>query len=739
MKTKLSFLILFYLLSNLFQNPAYSQCQADWQWTKGIKGNGDDYTRAMAVDKWNNIYIAGESKSSKLIIDSLTMTTGNVDYFIKFNSTGKLLWAKKISGANIYGIVTDKYGNVYIAGLFWAGSVTFDQVSLVKTANNNFNTFLVKYSPDGKALWGKKAYITQNGTILMNQGVSIDTASGNVVLSGSFSGDYIKSDNVNIPHNTKTSYSLTHAFFIVYDSTGNTKWGKSIYSNVMNVYGNSIASDINGNIYMGGYFVSDLQADTFHRVGTNESNMYVIKYDSKGIIKWIKNSSKGYVFADYLQVDLLGNIIVCGSMAYPLIKIENYTYAGLSGRAGMIMKVDSNGNIKWIKRIMGSYPSTTMKDGEQYVFSTANDAAGNIYAVGIYRMDSLIIDNHHFSKTGGGASRNPPFYIKLDKDGNFKWLQSVSLTDTSHASASFLNDIESRVVVDKLGQVYVLNSWSYYTYDPGTGKEIIAGHGIIVGKDTIKRTAGGTYDVFVGKIRNEFETTIKGGNVTCHGTNNGSANLHIIGGIAPYTIKWNNSSNQQELKNLSPGWYKVTVSDANNCTVKDSIEIKEPPQLYFSITTKPDSAGQHKGEATANLSGGTPPYTCLWNDASAQRTAKASALGKGSYKLTVTDKNGCISDTTIIISDQTGIDELFGTKVLVYPNPVFDGQLNIDIKQLPNDLTISLYDNIGREIISKVVPSGSNYHDRLSLPAKGVYILKLEMAGKVYSKNVVVQ
>jgi hypothetical protein len=719
----------------LFLNAHYlnAQCKADWEWAKGIKGDNRDETCAMAVDKWDNIFIGGETWSSKLIIDSFTMNTGNVNYFIKYNSNGKLLWAKKIGGANIKGIATDKYGNVYIAGLIYASVGIFDQLNLVKVSGNN-NAFLVKYSQDGKVIWGKKAYISA-GSIEMKQGIAIDTVSGNVIISGDFTGSFIKTDNLEILH-SPTNISNADGFFIVYDSIGTPKWGKTIYSKNGYLSSYSIAVDNKGNIYLGGFYVTNLQVDTIFKIGNNESSMYVIKFDSKGKVKWIKDSSKGYVFADNLQVDIDGNIIICGTMSQSLIKIENYTYSGLDGIIGMIIKVDSSGNIKWIKKIMGSNPG--WRDGRQFIYSTANDAAGNIYAVGTYDKDSLIIDNHHLSKTGGSAWGNGPFYLKLDKDGNFKWNQSVSLTDTSFPSGSFINDNEARVVLDKFGQVYVLNSWSYYTYDTTTGQEITVGQGIIVGKDTIV-TPGGTYDIFVGKIHNDLGTAVRGNNISCHGANNGTAKLYIIGGTPPFNIKWSNSSNQQELKNLSPGLYRVTVTDANSCTFKDSIEITEPSQLYVSVTSRPDSANLHKGEATAIVNGGTAPYTYLWNDASAQKTKKASGLGKGSYKVTVTDKNGCKTDTTITLKDVTGIDELFASKILVYPNPVFDGLLNIQIQQLPQDITLGLYDGIGREIISRKIQAGSSYHDQLSLPNKGIYILKVEMGGKMFSRNVVVQ
>ena len=53
--------------------------------------------------------------------------------------------------------------------------------------------------------------------------------------------------------------------------------------------------------------------------------------------------------------------------------------------------------------------------------------------------------------------------------------------------------------------------------------------------------------------------------VTCPGANNGSINLTIANGIAPYNIKWSNNATTEDLANLPPGNYTVTVIDASPC------------------------------------------------------------------------------------------------------------------------------------------------------------------------------
>ena len=62
-----------------------------------------------------------------------------------------------------------------------------------------------------------------------------------------------------------------------------------------------------------------------------------------------------------------------------------------------------------------------------------------------------------------------------------------------------------------------------------------------------------------------------------------------------------------------------------------------------------DCFGDSDASAIVYPSGGTPAYTYLWNDASAQTTQTAIGLSAGTYICTVTDYAGCAINDTVII------------------------------------------------------------------------------------------
>ncbi len=55
-------------------------------------------------------------------------------------------------------------------------------------------------------------------------------------------------------------------------------------------------------------------------------------------------------------------------------------------------------------------------------------------------------------------------------------------------------------------------------------------------------------------------------NASCTLALDGSVNLTVSGGQAPYGFAWSNGSTTEDLINLAPGTFNVTITDSNNCT-----------------------------------------------------------------------------------------------------------------------------------------------------------------------------
>ncbi|MBI4647163.1 MAG: gliding motility-associated C-terminal domain-containing protein [Bacteroidia bacterium] len=139
--------------------------------------------------------------------------------------------------------------------------------------------------------------------------------------------------------------------------------------------------------------------------------------------------------------------------------------------------------------------------------------------------------------------------------------------------------------------------------------------------------------------------------VSCNGASTGSATVAVTGGTPLYSYLWNNGDTSDSLNGISAGIYSVTVTDNNGCTIDSSVTINEPSILLLSATsqTNPSCYSFSNGSATVAASGGTAPYSYLWN--TGNTSASLSGLSAGIYSVTVTDANLCTSSTEVTITE----------------------------------------------------------------------------------------
>ncbi|MXV53239.1 DUF11 domain-containing protein [Pedobacter sp. HMF7647] len=165
-------------------------------------------------------------------------------------------------------------------------------------------------------------------------------------------------------------------------------------------------------------------------------------------------------------------------------------------------------------------------------------------------------------------------------------------------------------------------------------------------------------------------------NISCNGANDGTVTAVISGGTPPYSYKWEpNGETTATISNLSPGTYTCIVIDANGCKVVGTADITQPEILNaVAAVTNITCKGDADGKATANVTGGTAPYSYSWSTGS---TAQAiSNLTPGSYTCNITDANGC---KTTMTADVTEPDFVSGaiSKTDVSCNGGTDGSITI--------------------------------------------------------------
>lgn len=142
--------------------------------------------------------------------------------------------------------------------------------------------------------------------------------------------------------------------------------------------------------------------------------------------------------------------------------------------------------------------------------------------------------------------------------------------------------------------------------------------------------------------------------VSCPNGNDGTLTANPSGGTAPYTYFWlPNGQTTATISGQPAGNYSVTITDANGCVITLNNVITEPNPIVISFnTTNVSCFNGSDGSATANVVGGTAPYTYSWSPLGGTNQI-ATGLPIGNYTATITDNNGCIATNTIAITQPT--------------------------------------------------------------------------------------
>ncbi len=139
--------------------------------------------------------------------------------------------------------------------------------------------------------------------------------------------------------------------------------------------------------------------------------------------------------------------------------------------------------------------------------------------------------------------------------------------------------------------------------------------------------------------------------IDCYGAGNGSIDLTVTGGTAPYTFAWSGPSGYtattEDISNLEAGAYSVTVTDSRTCPVPfaDIATITEEAEILVSaVKTDVSCAGDSTGTIDITVTGGVAPYAFAWTGPSGftASTEDLSDLPAGVYNLDITDANGCV-------------------------------------------------------------------------------------------------
>ena len=144
-------------------------------------------------------------------------------------------------------------------------------------------------------------------------------------------------------------------------------------------------------------------------------------------------------------------------------------------------------------------------------------------------------------------------------------------------------------------------------------------------------------------------------NPSCYGITNGSACFFVSGGTGNYVFSWTpNVANSNCGVNLGVGFYTVTATDANACSLTSSVVITQPSPIQTTAIPSTADCDVCNGTLSINVNGGAGGlYDYFLNDTTPTPTCSMQGcdlLCVGNYNLIIRDANGCLDTTAFTIN-----------------------------------------------------------------------------------------
>ncbi|MEO0898161.1 MAG: T9SS type A sorting domain-containing protein [Bacteroidota bacterium] len=244
---------------------------------------------------------------------------------------------------------------------------------------------------------------------------------------------------------------------------------------------------------------------------------------------------------------------------------------------------------------------------------------------------------------GGGVALGPDAIRVFEGVPN---TFAVTFTDSTSDSLSVVNDFIQRLPNASLSVTGVNPLAVTVTWTPDStvvGRSFYAGPQVI---DDVCPLPSTFYQPIRFEVF-EFGASALITDSDCQ-VNNGAIDMTVTGQAGPYSFQWSNGATTEDIANLGPGTYTITITGASGIAVTESF-IVEAGNILANISTTNPNCGLADGSMAALPTGGTAPYTYVWNTGATSNSL--SGLAEGGYSVVIQDANGCYEVESLLLEE----------------------------------------------------------------------------------------
>jgi len=236
-------------------------------WSRICGSVSNEYGFGLALDSLGYAYVAGLTEAA---FNDQTNNGIRNACLVRYHPAGCHSWTR-IWGATDYteahAVACDSQDNIYVTGQTWGG-----MEGQWPVGNGDF--FLTEFSPSGSSVWTR---IWGSSRMDSGEGVAVD-ASNFVYVVG-----YARTNFADQP-----SYGLRDFCLTKYAPDGTQIWVR-LWGSTEDDYGQAVAVDATGGVYVAGYTYGSVDGEPFH----GSCDICLTKYTAEGIKEWTRQWGGG--------------------------------------------------------------------------------------------------------------------------------------------------------------------------------------------------------------------------------------------------------------------------------------------------------------------------------------------------------------------------------------------------------------------------------------------------------------
>ncbi|MBK7130976.1 MAG: T9SS type A sorting domain-containing protein [Crocinitomicaceae bacterium] len=298
-----------YLLTDLSRpNHFLAVCdtQGNFLWSKHLKGassdwSGNAYGIDIVSDEHQNIYICSSFEDSIQFNDTTVFYGDQTStaFFAKFDSSGHFKWwlpsiesAGTISEAITMDI--DALGNIFAAGSYWYGDVSFG-ADVLTDNSYNYSIFIVSFDTSGNINWANQMDGGGQGNGSNHNVYDLQVNDdGDFYICGYFGGSFSGSINygsLSVWHSALTADY--RGFILKGDSLGNGIWMSAVDGNNSTVIATDVTLTNTDQMYISGTFENDLTFAALPTIFATHRDHFILAMDTSASAIWSLQASPG--------------------------------------------------------------------------------------------------------------------------------------------------------------------------------------------------------------------------------------------------------------------------------------------------------------------------------------------------------------------------------------------------------------------------------------------------------------